>query len=489
MASAAAPIYGSSGLITGYGNSGKQRTNARQPIYNSAGLITSYTNDDSAAPTSLVDPNDPTGKYKFDPATGLNKQGKTKGEQAVQDYQNSTGLVSTVKSQPIAKAASDTLTAETNLQNNTIKSFADYLNEAKQIQAQGAAQVKTDTETLNAEPSKLESTLSKTVQDFANQTGALDQKVTDLNAANAKTVAGNIDQSKQNIIDYQTAATDVANQAIAAANARQNLYQSRTGTPTSDSGYAHELAAATTANVMLPVARDVAQMRQTNLTNYITPQQQNLYANNIAQVTGLELPVANTLVNLGITNANQLAQFTASLAGRSLQEQLSYLTSLGIPIQMAQQLASSLPQALGQLGQIDQSNNFYGLAQDYQNPLPDGFPTYNPGVPPSPGRSPNPTTPNYGPVNTSPNGGYLNPNPTAPGQPVGINAQGQMVDAQGRVVNYAAPPLANGQPGQIDPSKYVLPSALGGGDLGYGYTDGGEPINPNMPNVDYFTGD
>ena len=447
MATAAAPVYGASGLITSYSNS--PRRNAQKPIYGPSGLIESYSGGDANVPTGTTynNPSDPTGKYNFNAATGLNQQGLTKGQQAVQDYQASTGLVSTTKSAPLAKAASDTLANETALQTGVVKSFQDYLTEAKQLQEQGAAAVKQDTETLNTAPSKLESSLSKTVQDFANQTGALDTKVTDLNAANAATVNANIAQSKQNITDYQTAAEAVANQAIAASNARSNAYQSATGTPTSDSGYAHELAAATTSNIMLPVEQQVAALRQSNLTNYITPQQQNLYANNIAQVTGLEMPVAQALVNIGITNANQLAQFTASLTGKSLQEQMTYLTSLGIPLQMAQQLAQSLPSSLGQLSAIDQANTYYGLAQDYQNPVAGGLPVYNPGPPNYPPRG-NTPYPNTGPVSSNPNG-YL-PTDVTPGagQPVGINAQGQLVDAQGRVVNYAPPATVPSNVGQ-----------------------------------------
>jgi hypothetical protein len=134
----------------------------------------------------------------------------------------------------------------------------------------------------------------------------------------------------------------------------------------------------------------------------------------------LDLPVANTLVQIGITNANQLAQFSASLAGRSLSEQIQYLSSLGLPLSAAQSvaqslsaIAGSLPNALGQLTSIDQSNTMYGLASDYQQPQVN-LPAYAPGVP-------NVQTPrNYGSYGTTVNPGDIQPNqpaPVAPGQP------------------------------------------------------------------------
>ena len=132
---------------------------------------------------------------------------------------------------------------------------------------------------------------------------------------------------------------------------------------------------------MLPVTAAGYQQRIGQLQNYVTPQQQQLYSQQVSQLTGLELPLAQTLVNLGITNSSQVAQLQAALAGKTLSEQVQLFAQLGVPIAVAQQLAQSLPGAVGQLSSTNLSNNMYGLAQDYQNPIPGGLPVYPSAMP------------------------------------------------------------------------------------------------------------
>lgn len=439
ISNAYSPIADSSNLITGY--SGATNSGYQKPNYNSFGLIESYSGASPKSASPVIDPNDPLGNQVFNPRTGLNKSGLTKGQQAAKDYQASTGLVKTVKNPEIAAATSNALKQSQDLSGNVIKSFTDYLNEAKTLQEQSRNQVNADTDALAAAPAKLESGLSKTVQDFAAQANALTNRVTALNDANATTVNSNIAALGGLNADYEANARAVADRAVAAGLARNNAYQSATGTPRSGSGYQNQLAARTTSDILLPVEAELSRNRINQLTNYITPQQQQLYANKLSQITGLELPIANTLVQLGISNASQLAQFTASLAGRSLQEQITYLGTLGIPIQMAQQLAASLPQAIGSLASIDQANNFYTLAQDYQSPLGAPLPTYSLPTP----TAPQPARPGYSPYPTVNNvrSDYGLPTQVAPagtaGPAVGVNGSGQLIDARGNIVGYPSP--------------------------------------------------
>jgi hypothetical protein len=497
----AAPITDSTGLISSYTGGGKSSSSSQRPLTNASGLISGYSSSDANVPqTTTGNTSDPLGKYSFDPATGLNKQGLTRGQQAAQDYQGSTQTVTNVKSPAIAAATSDALKQEQQLSGGLIKSFSDYLNEAKQMQEQSKNQVNQDTATINALPSKLESSLSDTVKNFANTTGQLDQKVTDLNDQNAKTVAGNISNLDALNAQYEAAARAVADRSLGNALARNNIFHSASGTPTSNSGYQNALAASTTANTLLPVEREISQNRISQLTNYITPQQRQLYSDRLAQVTGLEMPVAQTLVQYGITNASQVAQLQAQLAGRSLNEQIQYLGTLGVPLDMAQKIAITLPQAIAQLANIDQSNNFYGLAQDYQAPLPGGLQNYY---------LPTPTV-----NNGSASGGYRgyqgsgsnvasnangNTLPRTVGPGVAINGSGQVVDANGNIIGYPttrqelslptgagyyrnAPPLS-GQPmdDTVIPGSYGTPTPQGNG---WGY-DPSMMLGPGAPSLGY----
>lgn len=409
------PKYGPNGLIVGYVGAGGNTPGYQSPIIGSSGLITGYSGGNPNYQTGLTTGTSGDPNHTFNPITGLNAQGLTPGQQAAKDYQTDTSLTSTTKSQPVAGATSDLLGKESQLANTTLGTFNDYLNEAKQLQQQGGAAIQRDTNTFNNLPGQLSSTLSDIVRQYANQTNNLIGRVSDINAQNKATVGQNIDTAntlnteQQKVYDqdiasladlnaeYERAARAVGAQAVSAAQAKANAAQSATGTPATNSGYWNREAANIYSGVMLPVEQQIAQNRLSELTNYITPlqtqgynqrmntltnyvspQQQNLYANDIAQVTGLELPVAQSLVQYGITNANQVAQLQASLAGRSLSEQIQFLSSMGMPIQMAQSLAASLPSGLGQLANIDQSNTYYGLAQNYQNPLGGAsLPTYN----------------------------------------------------------------------------------------------------------------
>lgn len=425
------PIYSATGVITGYTNTVNQPPKGKTLI---PGTNIPVSFSDQIAMQTQV--NDPLGLHTFNSITGLNSQGRTRGQQAAFDLQQNTAPVSTVKSQPIATAEANTLKQTQDISgkaadqsNQILKTFDDYLNQAKQLQQTGAAQVNQDTATLNALPKKLDTELSDAVKNYASTTTGIDQGVAALNAEQAKTNQADIDAANANVDAYTKATRDIANQAVAAGQARLNAAQSASGTPRSTSGVGAQLAAQNVENVMLPAERDIAQMRTANLTNYITPLQQSQYAQQLSRLTNLELPVANTLVQIGITNANQLATFTASLAGRSLSEQIQYLQTLGLPLSAAQsvaqslsQIAASLPSSLGQLTNIDQANTMYGLASDYQQPQVN-LPAYTPGMPNvRPPQSP------YGDYTVNPNNtqypGNVQPNLPPPQAPGGYDMYG-----------------------------------------------------------------
>lgn len=423
--SAQTPIYGSSGLISGYRGTGGSNSTSQIPIYGANGLITGYSMSNPSAGSS--NPNATNPNY-FDPTTGLNYLGQTRGQQAAAQYTQDTGMVTQVKNPAIASTEANQLAQENQLQSQTLASFQDYLNQAQQVQQQQASSIAQDTQTAANLPGQLASNLSSAVQQYANTGAALDNKVTGINQAQADQTAANIAQANQlnqtqaataqgdisqlgNIEQqYEDAATQAAQQAVAQGQARSNAAQSATGAPGSDSAYWDQAAISNQANIMEPLLANLASTRanqlmnyttplqtatynqqMNTLTNYATPQEQQVYANQISQVTGLELPLAQALVQYGISNAQQVASLTQSLIGKSLSEQTSYLQSLGLPIQLAQQLAQSLPGTTAQLQGIDAANTNYVLAQGYTNPV-GTQPTYSSGMPNTGGGG---TTNNY----------------------------------------------------------------------------------------------
>jgi hypothetical protein len=325
---------------------------------------------------NAADPNDPTGQNVYNPTTGLNPQGLTPGQQAAKNYTSDTAGVNTTKSQPIQNAVNTTLSNEGTLQNTEMNSFNQYLAQAQQQLEQEQASVTQDQATMNQLPAELNSELSSAVQNFANTGSQINAGVTALNKTNADTVNTNITNLASLDQQQQAAAQAAAAKAVGDAQARNNAMQSATGTPRSAGGYQEALAANTEAGIMLPVTAAGYQQQIGQLQNYVTPQQQQLYSQQVAQLTGLQLPLAQTLVNLGITNSSQVAQLQAALAGKTLSEQVQMFAQLGVPVELAQQLAQSLPSAVGQLNSTNLANNQYGLVQNYQNPVSGGLPAY-----------------------------------------------------------------------------------------------------------------
>lgn len=411
---------------------------------------------------NAADPNN-TGIYTFNPQTGLNSKGLTPGQQAAQDYTNQTALVNTTKSQPIQQAVDTTLTNENKLQDQTLNSFNTYLAQAQQQMQQEQGSIAQDQATMNALPAELNKGLSAAVTNFANTGNAIDAKLTDLNTANAATVNTNIANLSTLDTQQQAAEQAAAQKAVGDAQARNNAMQSATGTPRSAGGYQEALAANTEAGIMLPVTAAGFQQRIGQLQNYISPQQQQLYSQQVAQLTGLELPLAQTLVNLGITNASQVSQLQQMLVGKTLSEQIQLFNQMGIPVQMAQQLAQSLPSAVGQLSGTNLSNNMYGLAQNYQNPVPGGLPTYAANMPPAtPGmRYQNPGS-----------GGFQSNGPVQSGQTALPNTAAPAPAAPAAANPYAVNTAAVvPQPG-YDSGMFTPPSPA---SYNYGL------INPNTP--------
>jgi hypothetical protein len=410
----------------------------------------------SPEPLSDYNSADPsgTGKNTFNPQTGLNAQGLTPGQQAAQDYTNSTAGVNTVKSTPIQNTINTTLGNENQLQTTELQTFNDYLKQAQQQQQQQEQSIAADQSTIAKLPTELNTELSNAVTQFANTGAQITGQVGALNTANANTVNTNI--ANLAALDQQqtTAEQAAAQKAVADAQATNAARYSAGGTPNSGGGYQEALAANTEAGIMLPVTAAGFARQANQLQNYISPQQQQLYAQNIAQLTGLELPLAQTLAGMGITNAQQVSQLQQALVGKTLSEQIQFLSTLGIPVQMAQQLAQSLPSAVGQLSATNLNNNQYALTQNYQNPLAGGLPTTNYGLPNQGGgfapqnyRSPggSPSLPNsYGvqsgqqPLQSNPNQG-----PGMP-QPVTVSSPGAYYNSPGGGVPYTGPTSYSG---------------------------------------------
>lgn len=334
--------------------------------YESTGILPQYS--DTGQPTGqpgqtqtgtqTPDPNDPNSQFQV-----LNK----------------------VKNPDIATAETGLLKNVTDTAATTAKTFNDYLNEARQQNQQNQAQLATDRNTINAAVSSVPdyaATLKSIDTNFANTARGINTQYAGINADYAKTVAGDVNQLADLNKQYETSAQAVADRALQYAQGQTQRYQLGSGTPMSNSGDLEQRYLQAYQDINLPLQQQLAQMRQNQLTNYITPLQKDVYGNTVNQAVGFQYPMESALANRFTGTANTIENLRATilpqLAGKSLQESITYMQSLGIPIAVAQQVLSGDISGLSGVQGIDLANTFYGLTTPYTNNV-GILPQYSPG--------------------------------------------------------------------------------------------------------------
>jgi hypothetical protein len=275
-------------------------------------------------------------------------------------------LLNQAKNPAIASSAANTLDTENNLASTESKNFNQYLTEAQQALGSDTSDVATDTKNLQALPAKTATSLNNTNAQYATAANDANTNYQNLNTENAATVAGDVaqlgDLDQQYVTNSQAALNLGLAQAGGAINARSI---NPAGSSGSSSDY-NQAVLTSEAQANLGLQQNLSNMQINQLTGYVTPLQQQLYSGNVAQ-TQYGAQLAQTIAGMQTGSAEQIAALTQAVAGRPASEQQSLLSSLGLPLQVQQQVMSSLPQSLQSLTGIDQSNNFYGLAGNNAN--------------------------------------------------------------------------------------------------------------------------
>lgn len=388
------PIYDASGLIVGYKGQ-KNKSSAQKPLVDASGLITGYSGSSESST----------------PQTGFANTGSaTAGAAGSKDPNTQFNLLHQTKSPAIADAASGLMTNIKTATDQEAKSFTDYLNEAKQQAAQNKQQVQQDTATFNTAPTDLDARLTALEKQLATQLGGTNQQIQDANKQYADQQGQIISQLGTEDQNYADAVNNIAAQAVSSATAQNKLYQAASGTPTSDSGDMRNRAISAYLAAYLPAAKNIADMRIGQLTNFVSPIYGQERGNTVAQLQGFQAPMYTQLAQMGMSDAQIVTQLKSALAGRSLQESAQYLQQLGVPFALQQQILGGDLSNLGALSNIDLANTFYGLSSPYE--APSYFqPAYGSAIPPYPRARPYtpPTVPS--PVTTGPTplAGTVNP--------------------------------------------------------------------------------
>ncbi len=440
------PIYNGNGLITGYQGQGPsaQGAGGMIPHYDVNGLITGYTNDSGTPRTPATQP------------SILNPTSPAAATGAGADPNKDFSLLNQVKSGPIAGAATGLLGDAGKAQATTNKTFDDYLNEFR-TQAQNNKNILAQDQATLGDTTTLKNQLNTINTNFANAGNATNQQIIGANNNFQNSSSDILNQLQAENARYEAAAQNVANQAVNAGTMQNKMYQAASGTPGSNSGDMINRAIQTNLAVNIPLQQELSARRSALLTNVALPLAGQYRANTTGQLEGFQAPLNSQIAGMG-TNAAQMVQsLKQALAGRSMQESQAYMNSLGIPIELQQQVLQGNIGAAQGLSTLDLGNTFYGLSNRY---APPGFSMPNYMAPPpnyngfQPGGGGGRTGPfqNSGNVQSGPqafdqNGQMISPGGVASNMPTYNQSNGNLYDQNGNIIRGPAQPAGYTQSG------------------------------------------
>lgn len=265
-------------------------------------------------------------------------------------------VTKTVKQPEIATATAGTLANQQKVATQTATGFQDFLNQAREINAQNKTQLAKDQAAFDT--SKIESQLPAINADYrAGQEGVTSDIVT-RNKDYAQQTQDLLNRLSDANKTYAANAQAVADQAYQKAMKRNSLYQLASGTPTSASGAATNRAIKAYADINTPLQRELADRAYSQLVNVERPFQRELYGNDMG-VYNRESGLLSDFANRDEATAKYLQNLKMQVAGMSRQQAMSYLNSLGVPLELGQRLISGDIANLSNLQRLDEASNYY----------------------------------------------------------------------------------------------------------------------------------
>lgn len=369
---AGAPQYDASGRITGYG-----------PLLGSQSYVAGGLPGDIANNSFGL----PSGGTKVGASAVPVGSSAPGGAAPVTDPNADFSVLNKTKNPSIAAAAANLQGTADTAQTQESKSFSDYLKEATDQAKQNSAQLTADRTTFNTAPGELSNDLAKINANFKTSADNTDASIAAANAAYKQ-------QSQQTLADmqaqndaYAAAAGNVAAQAIDARTNQNKIFQAGSGTPTSAGGGADAAAIQAVLDVNTPLQADLANRRLELSRNVELPLEQQYQGQDVSAAQYGQ-GLAGQEAGMSTAAATTVANLKTALAGRSLQESITYMNQLAIPMQLQQALLNGSISVEQALSGLDQSNTFYGLTTPYTMPTPT-LPDYSPRAPTiQPSRSP-----------------------------------------------------------------------------------------------------
>lgn len=303
-----------------------------------------------------INPNDPTQRYK---------------------------PVDIVKSPDVAAGASDLMKQFNTAAANSLQGFADYLNQFKG--ETGKAFQAGQSAVAGIEP--LTKTLTGLQDRYSSALGGDVDKLNALLASDAAAQRGIVQQASDILPQYDTAAQAIADRQMQNLTRQVGRYKMGTGTPTSLGTDEERMLAQAATDVYLPLHQAQIQRQYDLLQNLALPVQRDITGKAISAVTQFDPYVAAQQFQTGTATAQTIQQLRQLASTMGYENAQRYMTSLGVPAQIQQQILAGLTGTLGALGQIEDLSRYRGL-QDvlgtypaspvgFSNALP-AYPTYAP---------------------------------------------------------------------------------------------------------------
>lgn len=388
--------------IPGFSTSNKRT--AQTPYYNAQGLVQGYS---TAAPFGSSDAADNTSGQVpgYLPASPGNVPVNL-ANQPPNNPSNDFSLISVTKNPAVQNSAQNLQQSSDQTQQQTAKTFNDYLTEATQLAQQNAGTLAANQTTLATAPAQYAAQLAAINNQLEQENAAAVGTQTAANTQYANTAQNLIGQSQADIQAGTQAIYDRAGNALTYATDQNKLGKAASGTPGSLGGADIEAAAQAYQNAYVPAEIAATQEKLQNVYGFQQPiaQSEQQQGTALAQT---QLGVAGQQAQTQTAAAGLVNNLKTSIAegNYSINDAVQYLTSLGLPIQMAQGVLSGNVSNEQAISALLQSNAFQGLATNYQQPTV-AFPTYNSGQPGvTTGTTPFPTT-----TGTGTNGYFPAPN-------------------------------------------------------------------------------
>lgn len=328
------------------------------------------------------------------------------------------------------------------------KGWTDFFNEAKAAQAVNKEAFTREQQNFNVQP--LANDLRANNADFANTSREIGSRYASSDADYESAQRMLTERANAVLPEYDNAARAIADRQFSAAAGQVSRYKAGSGTPRSLGSSEIAMLNRAASDVYLPLHREQIARRMGLITDLEMPLEREYAGRDTARLAD-EYGREQYLSERNADTEKQIKQLEVAVAGMSRQQAESYLRSLGLPMQIAQEILSRHIANLGGLGQLEESSRYRGLQDTQGMPLTPAV-NYSMGTGTYPTTRPNTYQPNV-PQNQPGvvpgyNPGYApgvvnqNPNPYA-GYPLHI----QRMLSQNANARYAPQPLPDANMG------------------------------------------